>query len=170
MVSQCPDTHSRRAFVLTAAACMAFAGPGQASTTTILTVIRPDRTRRTYDDAAFARFDWHDVITHTVWTEGPQHFQGPLLKDVLNDAGFSDFDLPQRTLTLSALNDFVLEIPASDAILYAPLLARVANGARMTVRDKGPLWLVYPRDTTPELQAPLFDERWVWQLTRIEIR
>ena len=44
------------------------------------------------------------------------------------------------------------------------------NGAVLTVRDKGPLWIVFPRDDYPELNDPRVDLQWVWQLRAIEIR
>ncbi len=43
------------------------------------------------------------------------------------------------------------------------------NGKPMRVRDKGPLWLVYPRDQRAELQNAVMDERWIWQLFEITV-
>jgi hypothetical protein len=44
------------------------------------------------------------------------------------------------------------------------------DGERLLPRDKGPIWIVYPRDDFPELTDIRYDYRWVWQLTRLEIR
>lgn len=161
---------SRRALMTSALAAGSFPSLAFAKSPPILTVISPNQTRQRYDETALAALPWHDIVTHTVWTEGPQRFRGPLLRDILVQTGATAFDLAQRRLTLTALNDFVVDIPASDAFAFDAMLARTANGQPMAVRDKGPLWLVYPRDTTPVLQTPDFDERWVWQLTLIEIR
>ncbi len=43
------------------------------------------------------------------------------------------------------------------------------DGKRLTVRDKGPYWLVYPRDEFTELKDARFDHRWAWQLKEISI-
>ena len=43
------------------------------------------------------------------------------------------------------------------------------NGGRMSVRDKGPLWIVYPFDSSEEYQAELIYSRSIWQLVRIEV-
>ena len=74
-----------------------------------------------------------------------------------------------RTLRVNALDDFSMDVPARDAWNFGPILARQQNGDLMSVRDKGPLWLVYPRDQNPELQTVEMDARWVWQIFEIVI-
>ncbi|WP_296762669.1 hypothetical protein [Sediminimonas sp.] len=39
----------------------------------------------------------------------------------------------------------------------------------MTLRDKGPVWLLYPFDSAPRFRTELHYARSVWQLDRIEI-
>lgn len=169
MVSLRHDALSRRRVLLAAGACLMMASPGQASARVILTVILADGTRHDFSDAAIRDLPWQLIETHTAWTEGLQRFRGPRLADVLTEVAGAPFDLAQRRLRMTALNDFVVEIPASDAWTFDPILAREANGDLMRVRDKGPLWLVYPRDARVSLQDPLMDERWIWQLRTIEI-
>lgn len=164
------DAMSRRVMMTSAIMAGTFPRLAQARTRPLLTVVSPDASRQSYDEIALAALPWHDIATHTVWTEGIQYFRGPLLRDLLLQTGTTALDLAQRILTLTALNDFVLDIPASDAFAFDPIVARTVNGQPMQVRDKGPLWLVYPRDTTPVLQAPEYDERWIWQLSLIEIK
>ncbi len=45
-----------------------------------------------------------------------------------------------------------------------------ADGERLSLRDKGPLWLMYPIDDHAELQDPLYNVRLIWQLTSMELR
>jgi hypothetical protein len=40
----------------------------------------------------------------------------------------------------------------------------------MTVRDKGPLWIVYPYDAKPEYRQELIYSRSIWQLDHIEVK
>lgn len=164
-----PDTMSRRGLLTTAVAAAALPRPARARARPLLTVVSPNGSRQRYDEEDLAALTWHDIVTHTVWTDGLQTFRGPYLRDILVQTGVSADDLALRRLTLTALNDFRVDVPARDAFAFDPILARNANGQPMLVRDKGPLWLIYPRDTTPALQTPEFDERWVWQLTLIEI-
>ena len=124
----------------------------------------------TLDEAGINALPWHEITTSTRWTEGVQTFRGPLLRDVLMAGGLAREDLAGRSLVMTALNDFRVTVAADDAWAYDPILAREMNGTLMRVRDKGPLWLIYPRDQNPELQNAVMDERWIWQLSGIEIR
>ena len=38
----------------------------------------------------------------------------------------------------------------------------------MTLRNKGPLWVIYPLTDHPELNKELYHSRMVWQLTALE--
>lgn len=107
--------------------------------------------------------------THTVWTEGLQTFEGPLARDVLGAAGVNAESLVGKTATLHASNDYTIEIPAEDFILYDVIIAKKMNGISMTLRDKGPYWVIYPRDEVGELTDSRFDHRWVWQLAKIKV-
>jgi hypothetical protein len=50
------------------------------------------------------------------------------------------------------------------------LLALKRNGEYMPVRDKGPLFIVYPFDSRPELKHQRFYSRSAWQLARLDVR
>ena len=50
------------------------------------------------------------------------------------------------------------------------ILAMQADGTRLSIRDKGPIWLMYPVDDFPELQDPKYNLRLIWQLTVMELR
>lgn len=106
-----------------------------------------------------------DLETTTAWTDGVQSFRGVTLQKVLERVGAEG-----TTVTATALNDFVTSFPFSDAQQYGVLLAAFMNGEEMPVRDRGPLWIVYPRDDFPELQQPEYNDRWAWQLRSLEIR
>jgi len=77
---------------------------------------------------------------------------------------------PENTVTATAANDYSVEIPVSDFLDYDVILAITMDGERLTLRDKGPLWIVYPRDDHPELSSPLINSRWIWQLVALELK
>lgn len=163
---------TRRAFTATAAATITLGATAPAvlaQADPLLTVIGLDGISRPLSEQDVADFDWHQIETHTRWTEGLRRFRGPLLRDVLTANRDTRDVLYDLQLDLFALNDFSVQIPASDAWDYDVILAREMDGQMMRVRDKGPLWLVYPRDKDPDLQNALIDERWVWQLARITV-
>jgi hypothetical protein len=43
------------------------------------------------------------------------------------------------------------------------------NGAEMSIRDKGPLWIVYPYDASDDFRSEVVYSRSIWQLDRIEV-
>lgn len=102
--------------------------------------------------------------TTTVWTEGPQQFEGVTLNALLNAIEASG-----ATLIASAINDYAVEIPVSDAVENGPILAYHLNGETMSVRNKGPLWIVYPYDQDTTYQTETIYARSIWQLDRIEV-
>jgi len=104
------------------------------------------------------------IETTTIWTEGAQVFQGVGL-DVLMEA----LGVSQGTLLATAINDYTVEIPVSDAVAGGPIIAYKLNDATMSVRDKGPLWVVYPYDSSPDYRTEVIYSRSIWQLDRIEV-
>ncbi len=49
-------------------------------------------------------------------------------------------------------------------------LEMLGRGQYMTPRDKGPLFIVYPYDSNPDLKNQKFYSRSVWQVARIEVK
>lgn len=146
-------------------------GPAPTQAADVLLRLRlPDGKVIGFTETQLRGMDWTAITTSSRWTEGVKRFEGPSLRAVLLASGLPEADLRQRSLSLSALNDFHIGVEGGDAWTYNPILARTVDGEPMRVRDKGPLWLVYPRDTHRELQNSLADERWIWQLSEITIR
>ena len=63
-----------------------------------------------------------------------------------------------------------VEIPIEDCRRYPVVLALTRDGRDLQRRDKGPIWVVYPRDDHAELRSEQINTRWVWQLDRLEVR
>ena len=118
-----------------------------------------------FDRAMLESLGLVSLVTRTAWTEGPQVFEGVPARALLAAVGAVG-----GTAHAVALNDYEMDIPVSDFSDYEVLIALKMNGSYMRVRDKGPLWVVYPRDQYPELDRPEVWSRWVWQLKRIEVR
>ncbi|SFG42181.1 hypothetical protein SAMN04488020_102185 [Palleronia marisminoris] len=106
-----------------------------------------------------------DVIhTTTKWTEGRQIFEGVRI-DTLLDAVCAD----AGTLRAIAINEYEVGIPLDDRMLEGALIAYRRNGAPMTLREKGPLWIVFPWDQDDSFRNEAYYSRSVWQLDRIEV-
>lgn len=107
----------------------------------------------------------HRVATTTSVTDGVVEFHGFLIRALLGN------DLPDDAVVVAtALNDYQVEIPVTDFARYDVIGALSMDGETLSPRDKGPIWIVYPRDDHPELQDIRYDTRWVWQLVSLQVR
>ncbi|RFU12035.1 hypothetical protein DZD18_14105 [Rhodobacteraceae bacterium W635] len=137
----------------------------------ILLRVDGEIARRNTDDGAaldremLAALPQATLETSTVVTDGVRHFSGFYMRDLLDLLGAEG-----ETVVATALNDYVIEIPWEDFQHFDVLVATHMDGARLEPWDKGPLWIVYPRDDHAELQDLRYDYRWVWQLDHLEIK
>lgn len=118
-----------------------------------------------FDMAMLERLPAGGFSTATPWYAQPRRFSGPLLRDVLSAAGAQG-----TTLRARALNDYWIDLPVDDAQRHDPIIATRLDGKPMAVRDKGPLFLIYPFDARPELRTSVYYSRSAWQLRTIEVR
>lgn len=105
------------------------------------------------------------VVTTNDYVDPAAAFQGPLLRTILKM-----FEIEKDTdLNMVALNDFTSTVPASDAFDYDVILAILRDEEAMPVREKGPIWVIYPMDENPELRGDIYNDRLVWQLKEIVV-
>ncbi|MCD7060627.1 molybdopterin-dependent oxidoreductase [Pelagibacterium xiamenense] len=102
--------------------------------------------------------------THTPWNEGEVTFEGVPLETILQEA-----DIGGSTATVTALNDYSVDIPVTDFTEYGVILAIKRNGEYMPVSDQGPFFVMYPFDSDPELQGQPYHGRAVWQVKEIYV-
>jgi hypothetical protein len=121
--------------------------------------------RSEFDLAALERLGLSKLITWTPWTDGEVEFEGVLARRLMEAVGARGTDVAAR-----ALNDYEEEIPIEDFERYDVLLAMRMNGQLMRVRDKGPIWIVYPWSDNPELDDFATREKSVWQLNALHVR
>jgi hypothetical protein len=107
----------------------------------------------------------HTFTTRTPWYPDAVTFTGPLLRDVLAAAGSKG-----NAITAVALNDYKTEIPMDDVHRHEVIVARLMNNRPMPIREKGPLFIIYPFDTKTELRTELYYNRAAWQLNALRIR
>lgn len=117
-----------------------------------------------FDMTMLERLPQHSFVTRTPWFTQPRKFSGPLLRDVLTTAGCDG-----TTLRATALNDYEVELPFDDARQHDVLLARLLDDQPMSVRDMGPLFIIYPFDRDPALRNTIYYSRCAWQLTRLDV-
>lgn len=118
-----------------------------------------------FDLALLESLGTETIRTTTIWTDGVQEFTGVPLHSLLQRLGAQAGVLEAR-----AINDYATQLPVSDAVPGGALIAYRRNGQPMPVRDRGPLWIVYPYDKAEEYRREIIYARSIWQLERIHVR
>jgi len=118
-----------------------------------------------FDMAMLERLPQQRIVTETPWYNKPRAFSGPLLRAVLAAAGAAGGERAR----LVALNDYRVDMPLDDARQHDVIVARLLDDKPMSVREKGPLFVMYPFDREPQLRNSQYFSRCVWQLKAIEL-
>jgi hypothetical protein len=118
-----------------------------------------------FDMAMLERLPQHSFVTRTPWYSVPHKFTGPLLRDVLAACGAQG-----SNVRATALNDYRVDLPFEDAQRFDVLVARLRDDKPMAVRDKGPLFIIYPFDSGAELRTTVYYSRSAWQLKSLEVQ
>ena len=169
-----PDSIRRRVFGILAAAFVT--GPRRALALEppqgrpLLTIsgrigVTNDGDLVSLDRASLEALGTSSLKTKTPWYDGEQHFEGVAMRTLMQAIGATG-----DRITAIALNDYTTEIPMSDTRDFDVLLALKREGAYMPVRDKGPLFIVYPFDSEKRLQSQTYYGRSAWQVSRLIIR
>ncbi|NOD62169.1 MULTISPECIES: molybdopterin-dependent oxidoreductase [unclassified Ruegeria] len=124
---------------------------------------RPDGAAQ-FDMEMLQALPQRSFETSTIWTEGEISFVGVPLSVLLERIGAEG-----ETIRATAINDYAVEIPVDSISEQDPIVAYEMDGAAMSRRQKGPLWIVYPYDSDTKYQTEVIYSRSIWQLDRLEI-
>lgn len=118
-----------------------------------------------FDLAMLEKLPQASFSTKTPWYPEPRKFTGVALRDLLAAVGARG-----KTLKAIALNDYRVDIPVDEALRHDVMIAYRLDDKPMLVRDKGPLVVIYPFDSRPELKSVINYSRAAWQLRALELR
>ncbi|MEC5293026.1 oxidoreductase [Aurantimonas sp. C2-6-R+9] len=115
-----------------------------------------------FDRAMLESIGMVSFQTSTPWYDKPVQFEGVRLDKLMTLAGA----IGDRVRAI-ALNDYMTEIPIADFAKHGTIIALKRDGEYMPVRDKGPLFIVYPYDSDAALQSQTYYGRSAWQLSKL---
>jgi hypothetical protein len=118
-----------------------------------------------FDRAMLEGLQQRTTKVETPWTKGLVSFEGPLGAALLDAVGAKG-----SVLHIVALNDYSVDVPVADFRKWPVILALKKDGAEMPVRDKGPIFVIYPFDVDKSLYNEVYFGRSAWQVKSIEIR
>lgn len=111
-------------------------------------------------------------IRPTLEYDGKSHqLAGPLLLDLLKASGVKIADTTK--LFLRAVDGYVAEISAAEALKYRFIVATHLDDRPMPLGGLGPLWAVYDADRFPDMAAKPLNERFVrcpWAMYHIDVQ
>jgi hypothetical protein len=145
------------------------AGMSQNTGKTLLTVTGKIRTtnadgRVEFDRRLLEQLGLSNLKTSTPWTKGERTFAGVPLASLLDAIGATG-----SIARAAAANDYVVDIPISNLREANAFLAMSMDGKQLRLRDKGPLWIIYPWSQRPELNRIELHGYAVWQLQSLHI-
>ena len=126
--------------------------------------VRNFQDKFVFDQTMLDEMPHAEFATSTMWTETIDVFSGPTLKGLIDFVGSGSGDV-----IASGLNDYSVTIPRSLIEDAAPIVANRINGKRFSIREKGPLWIVFPYDKGEHYRTELIYAVSVWQLGKLSI-
>jgi hypothetical protein len=95
----------------------------------------------------------------------PMKSKGPSLSEVLKLAGAIGGDI-----TVSAADDYKVDITADDMKAFDPILAIEKDGVRMAPDDFGPFFVMWPFKEKPEIDNEAYQAKAIWSVVKIEVK
>ncbi|SMX29335.1 hypothetical protein TRP8649_03468 [Pelagimonas phthalicica] len=135
----------------------------QQAATPVLTV-ETQASSIDYDLVALRDLPQTSFETSTIWTTGVKAFTGVALLALLDE-----MEIKSGTVRARAANDYAVDIPVASLSADAPIVAWQMDDALMSRRGKGPLWIVFPYDRSPEFRTETVYSQSVWQLQSLHV-
>jgi hypothetical protein len=147
----------------TAAACLCAPNVSSAEEA-ILQVLIGDEMPIEFSDGDLSAMPQIEHKTSTIWTEGELTFSGPALRALLDSVQAGNGDLE-----MTAVNNYKVRVPRSVVEADVPIIAMRIDGKPFSVREKGPLWIIFPYDSHERFNSETVYSYSIWQLSSIRV-
>lgn len=121
--------------------------------------------RADFDREMLTNLGLAEIKTTHSWADKATVFEGVAAAKLLEVVGATG-----SRIKAAAINNYAIDLDAAELRKYPVLLALKADGVDLRRRDRGPIWIVYPRDTFPELKDEKHNFKWIWQLRSLDIQ
>jgi len=128
-------------------------------------VVRSGSKILVLDREELETFPQTTVTTASPYYDGLMAFSGPTLKRVIETFGLSD----QTRITFRALNDYQVSGTLEEVLELDAIVATRMEGKTMSIRNRGPFWIMLPLSERPELDHGDYHRFMIWQLDQIEL-
>jgi hypothetical protein len=111
------------------------------------------------------------LVTGTPWTDGQQTFVGVTGRKLLAALKARGVTGAATGVAAIANNDYQVVIPMAAFDQDDTLIAFSRDGAPLPIRDKGPLWIVFPFDQdAAKYRSTTYKAYAIWGLVRLELK
>ncbi|CAK4074978.1 hypothetical protein [Vibrio sp. 16] len=115
-----------------------------------------------FDEQMLQALDIQSIKTSNHVVSQAVEYRGPTIKSLLDYVGAKG-----THVRITAWDDYVVRIAVSDIEKYGVLLATHEAGNKMTLDDKGPLFVVFPFSEYPELRNDFYYSLSAWQVKEV---
>ncbi len=124
-----------------------------------------DGSSALFDLAQLEALGLVEIRTDSPWTDGITRFEGVRIKALVDYLGATG-----TRVHFLAHDDYEVEIPVTDLDAFGPILATRQDGEIMAVRDRGPIWVIYPWSDIPEIQNDENYGKAIWQVKQMTLK
>lgn len=117
-----------------------------------------------FDEAMLEALGTTEALTCCPWYDGQVRFEGVRMDRLLDWVGARG-----DRVEASGSDQYSAPLPRGDFGRYGVILALRLNGATVSTPSIGPLFIVYPYDSKPELRTEQFYGRSVWQVAKLVV-
>ena len=121
---------------------------------------------RVFDRNELEAFPQTTIITTSPYFDGEVEFSGPTLARLVETLGLSG----HSKIVLKALNNYEVGADLEELLSLDAIVATRRESKTMSVRDRGPFWIMLPLSERPELNKEDYHRFMVWQLSGIELK
>ncbi len=136
---------------------------------TILTISgKTDKTSVSSLKMTLSEFE--AIEKSTIKTKTPWHKEITTFSGVSGKALLKYLGAKATTVDAIAINDYKVSIPVSDLSGSGLIFATRKNDVPMSVREKGPIFVVYPFDANESLNNEVIYGRSIWQVKTLNFQ
>ena len=130
----------------------------------VLSAYSEDGKMHDFTIALFEALGTYRLTTKTFWPSDDGTYEGVLLSDLLKKVGLHG----QDKLLIKAIDDYAVTIPREDWTRWPVFLATRRDGKLLSLRNKGPTWLIFPMALDEELAVRSMGAHWDWMIKSFE--
>lgn len=116
-----------------------------------------------FDRAMLRALDWKQYETFNSITNGIEQFSGPTIASLM-----AAVQAEGGAFHAVAADDYAVEISIAEAQRAGAILALEHNGKKMSLRDRGPIWVIFPQSKS-QADSFTYHPQMIWQLVAIEV-